>query len=67
MEQDRTAKIKVPTSELNNLSRKYSILEDQLNETQAKLVADVVETVSTYTPLVEDLADIIADLDVFTR
>jgi len=53
------------TSKLKNLSDKYNALKQEYEERQSSLVKDVVTIVATYCPVMEDVNEIIAQLDVY--
>ncbi|KAK4686325.1 DNA mismatch repair protein MSH2, partial [Tremellales sp. Uapishka_1] len=52
------------TSTLRQLSDEYSTLQESYEKTQRHLVKEVVGIAASYTPLLEKLDDIIAELDV---
>jgi len=58
-------KMRVTTGRFSRLGASFSRVDDRINEKQSALVAEIIDVVKTYTPLVEDLEIIIAELDVF--
>ncbi|KIW03011.1 DNA mismatch repair protein msh-2 [Verruconis gallopava] len=52
------------TSNLQNLRREFDQLSETYNRTQSGLVSEVVDVASSYTPVFEKLAGVLAHLDV---
>jgi len=56
--------VRFTTMQLKVLSRKFSELSREYEEVQRAIVAKCMEVVVTYTPVMEDLSSVLAELDV---
>eukprot|EP00282_Hemiselmis_andersenii_P005543 CAMPEP_0114149132 /NCGR_PEP_ID=MMETSP0043_2-20121206/21994_1 /TAXON_ID=464988 /ORGANISM="Hemiselmis andersenii, Strain CCMP644" /LENGTH=815 /DNA_ID=CAMNT_0001243751 /DNA_START=95 /DNA_END=2539 /DNA_ORIENTATION=+ len=56
--------VKFTCKDLKPLAEAYKRVDDEYNSKQAHLVAKVIDVISTYSPAVDDLCKIVAEIDV---